>query len=111
MEYKGYYFYAEIDDEVDYDIFEPLMILLDEDFKKAGLGIKVIITHRRNDTIKYDYKFKLVGRLLGIQLFLPWLHKRLKQLVQTVNCMFLIVYKEYKYLYCPKDDQMINIQN
>jgi len=36
MEYMGYYFYAEIDDEVDYDIFEPLMILLDEDFKKQA---------------------------------------------------------------------------
>lgn len=96
MIYNGYYFYAEIDNSVDYNIFEPLMILLDEDFMKVGLGIKVFITPNKNKIMEYDYKIKLVGRLLGIQMYLPWLYKRLRQLVQTANCRYLIIYKELK---------------
>ncbi len=110
MEYNGYYFYAEIEDKIDYDIFEPLMILLDEDFKKSGLGIKVIISTRNNDFLEYDYKFKLVGRMMAVQLYDILLQRRLKQLVNTVNCVFLISYKEYYKLYYPKDDSIEHIK-
>ncbi|MFA6692996.1 MAG: hypothetical protein WCR73_04510, partial [Acholeplasmataceae bacterium] len=85
MIYNGYYFYAEIDNSIDYNIFEPLMILLDEDFKEAGISIKVFITPNMNKNMEYDYKIKLVGRLLGVQMYLPWLYQRLKRLVQTIN--------------------------
>ncbi len=111
MIYNGYYFYAEIDNSIDYNIFEPLMILLDEDFKEAGLSIKVFIMPNMNKNMEYDYKIKLVGRLLGIQMYLPWLYKRLKQLVQTVNSKYLITYKEFKVLYYPKDDKIVHINN
>lgn len=111
MKYSGYYFYAEIDDSIDYNIFEPLMILLDEDFKESGLSIKVFITPNKNESLKYDYIINLVGRLMGIQMYLPWLFKRLKQLVQTVNCKYLITYKESKSLYYPKDGKIIHVNN
>ncbi len=110
MKYSGYYFYAEIDDSIDYNIFEPLMILLDEDFKKAGLGIKVFITPSKNKQLEYDYKIQLVGRLLAIQMYLPSLYKRLKQLVQTANSKYLIIYKESQSIYYPKDDKINTYQ-
>lgn len=109
MIYNGYYFYAEIDNSIDYNIFEPLMILLDEDFKESGLSIKVYITPNKNENLKYDYIIKLVGRLMGIQMYLPWLYKRLKQLVETVNYKYLITYKESKSIYYPKDGNIIHV--
>jgi hypothetical protein len=111
MKYSGYYFYAEIDDSIDYNIFEPLMILLDEDFKESGLSIKAFITPNKNESLKYDYIIKLVVRLMGIQMYLPWLYKRLKQLVQTVNCKYLITYKESKSIYHPKDGNIIHVNH
>lgn len=110
MEYNGYYFYAEIEDKIDYDIFEPLMILLDEDFKKSGLGIKVILTTRNNDTLEYDYKFKLVGRMMAVEEFDIYLQHRLKQLAYTINCVFLISYKGFNKLYYPKEDRIEHIE-
>jgi hypothetical protein len=109
MIYNGYYFYAEIDNSIDYNIFEPLMILLDEDFKESRLSIKVYITPNKNENLKYDYIIKLVGRLMGIQMYLPWLYKRLKQLVETVNYKYLITYKESKSIYYPKDGNIIHV--
>jgi len=112
MKYSGYYFYAEIDDSIDYNIFEPLMILLDEDFKESGLSIKIFITTpNKNESLKYDYIIKLVGRLMGIQMYLPWLYKRLKQLFQTANSKYLIIYKESQSIYYPKDDIILHINN
>lgn len=109
MIYNGYYFYAEIDNSIDYNILEPLLILLDEDFKESGLSIKVYITPNKNENLKYDYIIKLVGRLMGIQMYLPWLYKRLKQLVETINYKYLITYKEFKSIYYPKDGNIIHV--
>ena len=85
------------------------MILLDQDFKKSGLGIKVIISTRNNNSFNYDYKFKLVGRMMAVELYDVLLKRRLKQLVNTVNCVFLISYKGFNKLYYPKDDRVEHI--
>ncbi len=85
------------------------MILLDQDFKKSGLGIKVIISTRNNDSFNYDYKFKLVGRMMAVELYDVLLKRRLKQLVNTVNCVFLISYKGFNKLYYSKYDRVEHI--
>ena len=51
MEYYGDYFYAEIDPYC--RNFEPLMVLLDYDYKEDGLNLRLYIDRSTNKSL-YD---------------------------------------------------------
>lgn len=102
MEFYGKSFIMYIDDLIDQDLIEPLLILLDHDYDEPKLGIKIYFSKSNIDKEIFDYKVKLVGRMIGIQIFLSFFSHRLKQLFMFCNKKFLIIYKETKYIYNPK---------
>jgi hypothetical protein len=108
MEYDGDYFYAEIDQYC--RNFEPLMVLLDHDYKEDGLNLRLYIDRSTNKSL-YDYRIKLVGRHLGINIILPSLYRRLSQLHLLRTKRYLIEYKEYLYVvYRPDKEEYIDVR-
>jgi hypothetical protein len=61
-----------IDNLIDQDLIEPLLILLDHDYDEPKLGIKIYFNKSNIDKENIDYKVKLVGRMMGIQIFLSF---------------------------------------
>jgi len=106
MDYYGDYLYASIDQYC--RGYEPLMVLLDHDYKEDGLNLKIIIDRSKNKAL-YHCRIKLVGRYLGINIILPYLYKRLSQLHYLRKRRYLIEYKEYTFIYDPENDQTMNI--
>ena len=102
MEFYGKSFIMYIDDLIDQNLIEPLLILLDHDYDEPKLGIKIYFNKSNIDKENFDYKVKLVGRMMGIQIFLSFFSNRLKQLSMFYNKKLLITYKETKYIYNPK---------
>jgi len=107
MEFYGDYFYAEINRYC--RNFEPLMILLNHDYQEDGLNLRIYIDRSNNKSL-YDYRIKLVGRRLGINLILPSLYHRLSQLHLLRTKRYLIEYKEYLYIYYPDKDEISMIE-
>lgn len=72
MEFYGKSFIMYIDNLIDQDLIEPLLILLDHDYDEPKLGIKIYFNKSNIDKENIDYKVKLVGRMMGIQIFLSF---------------------------------------